>query len=67
MGGLINGGRPRICVGQQFALTEWGYAVVRLVQAFEGVESRDPEPWTESLSLTVSSANGAKVAFKSCG
>lgn len=35
----FNGG-PRICIGQQFALTEMGYTVVRLLQRFEGVESR---------------------------
>ncbi|KAK4497701.1 hypothetical protein PRZ48_010354 [Zasmidium cellare] len=33
----FNGG-PRICLGQQFALTEAGYVVVRMVQRFEGVE-----------------------------
>ncbi|TVY43476.1 Cytochrome P450, partial [Lachnellula occidentalis] len=32
----FNGG-PRICIGQQFALTEMGYTVVRLLQRFEGV------------------------------
>ena len=55
--------RPRICVGQQFALTEFGYTILRIVQAFGGIESRDPEPWMEKLSLTTTSANGAKVAF----
>ncbi len=54
--------RPRICVGQQFALTEFGYTVVRLVQTFTEIESRDPEPWMEKITLTVTSANGAKVA-----
>lgn len=29
----FNGG-PRICLGQQFALTEAGYVVVRLLQRF---------------------------------
>ncbi|TVY20558.1 Cytochrome P450, partial [Lachnellula arida] len=35
----FNGG-PRICIGQQFALTEMGYTVVRLLQRFRGLESR---------------------------
>ncbi len=35
----FNGG-PRICVGQQFALTEMGYTVVRILQKFSRVESR---------------------------
>lgn len=32
----FNGG-PRICIGQQFALTEMGYTIVRLLQQFSGV------------------------------
>ena len=58
----FNGG-PRICVGQQFALTEAGYTIVRLVQSFERIESRDPTPWLENLHLTLSSGNGTKVAL----
>lgn len=33
----FNGG-PRICIGQQFALTEMTYTVVRILQRFERVE-----------------------------
>lgn len=33
----FNGG-PRICVGQQFALTEMGYSVVRILQKFDKIE-----------------------------
>ena len=33
----FNGG-PRICIGQQFALTEMGYTIVRLLQRFEKLE-----------------------------
>jgi len=58
----FNGG-PRVCVGQQFALTEAGYTVVRLLQEFERIESRDPRPWCEKLHLTLSSGNGVKVAL----
>ncbi|KAI9673877.1 MAG: hypothetical protein M1817_002083 [Caeruleum heppii] len=35
----FNGG-PRICIGQQFALTEMGYTIVRVLQRFERVEGR---------------------------
>ncbi|KUJ23955.1 putative cytochrome 52A4 [Mollisia scopiformis] len=34
----FNGG-PRICIGQQFALTEMGYTVVRLLQRYEGLRN----------------------------
>ncbi|CZR50443.1 related to n-alkane-inducible cytochrome P450 [Phialocephala subalpina] len=34
----FNGG-PRICIGQQFALTEMGYTIVRLLQRYERVEN----------------------------
>ncbi|KAH6644401.1 cytochrome P450 alkane hydroxylase-like protein [Boeremia exigua] len=34
----FNGG-PRICIGQQFALTEMGYTLVRLLQRFSGIEN----------------------------
>ncbi|CAK3741847.1 Cytochrome P450 52A12 [Lecanosticta acicola] len=58
----FNGG-PRICLGQQFALTEASYTTVRLCQAFGGIESRDSEPWIEQITLTCVSQNGAKVAL----
>lgn len=58
----FNGG-PRICIGQQFALTEASYTLVRLVQEFRDLESRDPEPWKEKLALTCASGNGALVAL----
>lgn len=36
----FNGG-PRICIGQQFALTEMAYTVVRILQTYKKVESRN--------------------------
>jgi cytochrome P450 len=36
-------GSPRICIGQQFALTEMGYTIVRVLQHFGRVEDRMPK------------------------
>lgn len=58
----FNGG-PRICIGQRYALTEVGYLLVRMAQYFASLESCDPGPWEESLTLTVCSRNGTKVAL----
>lgn len=56
----FNGG-PRVCIGQQYALTEAGYTTVRLMQKFAKVESRDDRPWTECITLTACNLNGTKV------
>ncbi|KAL1846817.1 hypothetical protein Plec18170_008958 [Paecilomyces lecythidis] len=58
----FNGG-PRICIGQQFALTEAGYTIARIVRQFKSIECRDPRPFKESLTLTMASKNGTKVAL----
>jgi cytochrome P450 len=58
----FNGG-PRICLGQQYALTEASYVTVRLVQEFSAIESRDPGDWVEGLTLTLCSLNGTKVGL----
>ncbi|KAF9885071.1 hypothetical protein FE257_000802 [Aspergillus nanangensis] len=58
----FNGG-PRICVGQQYALTEAGYVTVRLAQQFAKLESRDSGPWEEGLTLTLCSRNGTQVSL----
>nr|QCY50167.1 putative THF-degrading cytochrome P450 monooxygenase [Scedosporium sp.] len=39
----FNGG-GRICMGQQFALTEASYLTVRLLQRFDRIENLDPNP-----------------------
>jgi cytochrome P450 len=69
----FNGG-PRICIGQQFALTEAGYVIVRLVQRFEAIEGVG-NTWVakekggvgyvrNSLSLTTCPADGVKLRMK---
>ena len=56
------GGGPRICVGQQLALTEVGYTVVRIVERFSSIENADPVfEFVEDWKITTVSANGAKV------
>ncbi|KAF2730499.1 cytochrome P450 [Polyplosphaeria fusca] len=57
-------GGPRVCIGQQFALTEAMFVVVRMLQTFPVLESRDSEPWTEKINITASNRNGCKVSLR---
>ena len=62
----FNGG-PRICIGQQFALTEMGYTIVRLLQVFERVENlMDPldqgSPCLKA-QIVLQPGQGVRVAF----
>ncbi|KAL3470886.1 cytochrome P450 [Aspergillus californicus] len=59
----FNGG-PRICVGQQYALTEAAYVTTRLAQRYSILESRDPGQWEEKLTLTLCSHNGTQVSLR---
>ena len=57
----FNGG-PRICPGQQFALTKTSYVAVRLIQRFDVLQNRDDAPLPlMNLTLTNCSGTGAKV------
>lgn len=53
----FNGG-PRICIGQQFALTEAGYTIVRLLQRYDAVEGLDVDPQRDYHHFTVVCAPG---------
>lgn len=60
----FNGG-PRICIGQQFALTEASYVTIRLLQRLEKVESMETDPVVRhNLTLTNCSGNGVKVRLQ---
>lgn len=60
----FNGG-PRICLGQQFALTEASYVVIRLLQMFPHLESRDDTyPPKVSFQLTMCHQDGVFVSLR---
>lgn len=54
---------PRICLGQQYALTEAYYVTTRLMQEFRRIENRDPQPWQEKMTVTCCSLNGVQVGL----
>ncbi|KAL4867624.1 hypothetical protein BDV12DRAFT_171037 [Aspergillus spectabilis] len=58
----FNGG-PRMCLGQQYALTEASYTMVKLMQRFSKLENGDPGaevPIIQS-NLTLAHGDGVKV------
>lgn len=61
----FNGG-PRICLGQQFAMTETYYVITRLVQMFPNLSARDESnayPPKMNSQLTVSLAEGSYITL----
>lgn len=59
----FNGG-PRICLGQQFALTEASYVVTRLAQMFPNLRSFDDKyPPKKNVTLTMSHFDGVFVGM----
>ena len=59
----FNGG-PRVCLGQQFAITEVAYTTVRLLQEFQTVESRDDSLWQEEWLINCAVKTGCKVSLR---
>ncbi|KAG7660467.1 ALK2 [[Candida] subhashii] len=58
----FNGG-PRICLGQQFALTEASYVTVRIIQEFGNLwmDPETPYPPKKLTHLTMSLYNGCNI------
>lgn len=56
----FNGG-PRICIGQQFALTEIAYVVIRLMQRVDDIDGSLRGPVKHGMTLTNCPADGVKV------
>ncbi|KAF1986177.1 cytochrome P450 [Aulographum hederae CBS 113979] len=60
----FNGG-PRICIGQQYALTEASYLVVRMLQQFDRIEWAGPEGRPrKAMGLTISPKDGVRVRLR---
>ncbi|KAI8681645.1 hypothetical protein NCS55_00416800 [Fusarium keratoplasticum] len=60
-------GGPRICIGQQFALTQMSYLITRLFQTFESMEAADDKPMLQSVSTTITLVNGCWVRLTPAG
>ncbi|CAN3355548.1 cytochrome P450 52A2 [Diutina catenulata] len=58
----FNGG-PRICLGQQFALTEASYVTVRLLQMFSKIEGFNKLPAPKMSHLTMSLYDGCQISL----
>lgn len=61
----FNGG-PRICLGQQFALTEASYTITRILQTFSKLEakpgsSHDDQPLQAALTMCVGGGQGVPL------
>ncbi|KAL4918697.1 cytochrome P450 [Aspergillus aurantiobrunneus] len=55
----FNGG-PRICLGQQYALTEASYTMVRLIQRFSSVENGEPDLEKPVILSNLTMSHGAE-------
>ncbi|KAI0393224.1 cytochrome P450 [Xylariaceae sp. FL0594] len=54
---------PRICIGQQFALTQMALITFRLLQAFSAIERRDDRPPIQKLGINLSMLHGCLVSM----
>ena len=52
-----------ICSAEQLALNQASYIIVRMLQTFSGLESRDDSVWQEELGITLAPSIGTKVAL----
>lgn len=56
-------GGPRVCIGQNFALTEAMFVVVRLLQRFE-IERKDFGEWREKITITCTGDGGCRIGLR---
>ena len=54
---------PRICLGQNFAMTEASYVLVRMAQEFRTLRNRDARPFSEAYTISLANSNGVNVEF----
>ena len=53
-----------MCPGQNLALTEVAYTIVKILQSFKTIENRDPVfEFVEVYKITTNSGNGAEVSM----
>ncbi|KAI4599989.1 hypothetical protein KJ359_001090 [Pestalotiopsis sp. 9143b] len=53
---------PRICIGQNFALTQMAMVTFRLLQTFQTIEAKDDRPPVLRLAINTSLLNGCWVS-----
>lgn len=58
----FNGG-PRLCIGQQFALTEMAYTVTRILQVYDRVENKMEKPPKYRTDIVIQPSEPVKVIF----
>ena len=58
----FNGG-PRICIGQQFALMEMAYTIVRILQRYDRIECKMNEHPGLGADIVLAPVKAVKVAF----
>ncbi|KAL7910137.1 cytochrome P450 [Trichoderma velutinum] len=54
-------GGPRICIGQQFALTQMLYLITRVLQTFNDIQPGDDKPMQHQIGSTISMVNGCWI------
>ncbi|KAI1324407.1 cytochrome P450 [Xylariaceae sp. FL0255] len=54
---------PRICIGQQFALTQIAFITFRLLSEFKAIERRDDRPPIQKLGVNLTMLHGCWVSL----
>ncbi|EHK21918.1 uncharacterized protein TRIVIDRAFT_53311 [Trichoderma virens Gv29-8] len=54
-------GGPRICIGQQFALTQMLYLIARVLQHFDQIKPADNNPMLQKAGTTISMVKGCWI------